>query len=512
MENQARDNTFFMVQTESIRQNLRNISENRRLNLSKLTWTSSVCVTPIRLIVGVAVLLLLTSGISLAVETAHAQAGICDGVSEISMLECEALVSLYQNTNEAGWTQRTNWMLSDNPCEWYGVTCQQGHVTVLALSNNNLSGPIPAEVGELRWLQVLDLAENNLSGSLPIELSNLGLLRWLYLNDNPLTGSLPVGFMNMDSLETLWLYNSQVCQPTHTSLQGWLGSLKDHQPSKQFCPVTATTVSVNIAPSPQTSCNDVTEIPVSECEALIFLFSNSNGIAWSNRENWAQNGSPCSWFGVTCAAEHVTELQLSNNGLDGTLPAQLSDLTELQVLNVSDNPLDGSIPAALTSLTRLTELNTTQTALCQPENNSLFQDWLGNIDTVSDVPLCSEVSALAVAEGEETDEVSEHAADEFSPPTAADMAENESETAPTTADLLANDKVEASESESMAETTTDSKSMAGSAEKAEAVTKSGAAMPQSGGVLADNNRLTLLIVGLLVVGVVGIGLRQAMAE
>lgn len=483
MKNQAKVNTIFMAQKESV-----------------------------RFIMSVAVLLLLTSGVSLVVETAHAQTGICHGVTEISMMECEALVSLYQNTNEAGWTQRTNWMLSDNPCEWYGVTCQQGHVTILALSNNNLSGSIPAEIGELRWLQVLDLAENNLSGSLPIELSNLSLLRWLYLNDNPLTGTLPVSFMNMDSLETLWLYNSQVCQPAHASLQGWLGSLSDHQPSKQLCPVTATTASVNIAPSPQTSCNDVTEIPVSECEALIFLFSKSNGIAWSNRENWAQNASPCSWFGVSCAAEHVTELQLSNNGLDGTLPAQLSDLTELQVLNVSDNRLDGSIPAGLTSLTGLTELNTTNTALCQPENNSLFQDWLGNINTVSEVPGCGEVAALAVGEGEgeETDAVSEHAADEFSP--TADTADSESDTAPTTADLLANDEAQASESESMAETTTDSKSMERSAEKTEAVTKSGAAMPQSGGVLTDSNSLTLLIVSLLIVGVMGLGVRQAMAE
>ena len=57
------------------------------------------------------------------------------------------------------------------------------------LSSNQLSGQIPAELGQLAALAYLNLTSNALSGLIPAELQQLGALTDLYLDDNhQLTG------------------------------------------------------------------------------------------------------------------------------------------------------------------------------------------------------------------------------------------------------------------------------------------------------------------------------------
>lgn len=56
------------------------------------------------------------------------------------------------------------------------------NLKVLNASNNNMTG-VPAEVGQLRNLEVLDLSNNQLTG-LPYELGNLGNLKILNLSGN----------------------------------------------------------------------------------------------------------------------------------------------------------------------------------------------------------------------------------------------------------------------------------------------------------------------------------------
>ncbi|KAG0563388.1 hypothetical protein KC19_8G027100 [Ceratodon purpureus] len=51
----------------------------------------------------------------------------------------------------------------------------------LFMSNNNLSGSIPAELGNLGSLEVLDLASNALSGTLPDSLCQRSTLS-IYLD------------------------------------------------------------------------------------------------------------------------------------------------------------------------------------------------------------------------------------------------------------------------------------------------------------------------------------------
>ena len=76
----------------------------------------------------------------------------CASVTEIPQAECEALVTLYNSTNGASWTNHTNWLTTDTPCSWYGVYCTAGYITQLSLDSNKLTGGIPPELGALSHL------------------------------------------------------------------------------------------------------------------------------------------------------------------------------------------------------------------------------------------------------------------------------------------------------------------------------------------------------------------------
>ena len=81
-------------------------------------------------------------------------------------------------------------------------------------------------------------------------------------------------------------------------------------------------------------CADVSEIPQSECRALVALYDRTaiTGRPWTHSSGWLRTATPCSWYGVTCADGHVTGLNLHSNNLGGALPPELGDLAGLQTL------------------------------------------------------------------------------------------------------------------------------------------------------------------------------------
>jgi hypothetical protein len=99
-------------------------------------------------------------------------------------------------------------------------------------------------------------------------------------------------------------------------------------------------------------------IPVSERDALIELYNSTAGAGWTNNTNWnGAHGTEDTWFGITTsgtgANEHVVGINLENNNLTGTIPAEMEDLSFLESLDMSGNSLSGSIPTVIGNLSNL---------------------------------------------------------------------------------------------------------------------------------------------------------------
>jgi hypothetical protein len=126
--------------------------------------------------------------------------------------------------------------------------------------------------------------------------------------------------------------------------------------------VTTPPTTVTITPPPPSSIEQ-------ERQALLALYNATGGPRWANKKGW-QTGSLDSllagqWSGVTVSMvgvngvnqQHVTRISLSNNRLNGSLPAALINLTYLNSLAISLNPnLTGPIPAEIGGLPNLSQL------------------------------------------------------------------------------------------------------------------------------------------------------------
>ncbi|MEM8893404.1 MAG: leucine-rich repeat domain-containing protein, partial [Bacteroidota bacterium] len=101
----------------------------------------------------------------------------------------------------------------------------------------------------------------------------------------------------------------------------------------------------------------------SDSLALVALYNATDGPNWTNQTGWEIiNGvgapTPVSdWFGVTVSADRVTQLTLTANNLNGNLPAELGDLTNLNSLSLIENQLMGVIPTELGNLSSLVTLD-----------------------------------------------------------------------------------------------------------------------------------------------------------
>ncbi len=90
-----------------------------------------------------------------------------------------------------------------------------------------------------------------------------------------------------------------------------------------------------------------------ECNALLAIFNTTSGGSWTNNTGWATPTDPCTWFGISCDIDGVSELNLKANGLSGPVPPEFGELTNLRVLIVDQNLLTGPLPSELGNLTNL---------------------------------------------------------------------------------------------------------------------------------------------------------------
>jgi len=94
-------------------------------------------------------------------------------------------------------------LCSSDEVELWGDCYSIENTTELHLYNNELTGSIPPEIGNLTNLTNLDLGVNQLTGSIPSEIWNMTNLIYLYLRNNQITGSIPTEIGNLTNLTNL---------------------------------------------------------------------------------------------------------------------------------------------------------------------------------------------------------------------------------------------------------------------------------------------------------------------
>lgn len=218
------------------------------------------------------------------------QAYDCAAATEIPLVECQALVTFYQATDGPTWIENGNWLATESPCSWYGLTCVDGHVESLAIFFNDLQGQLPAALADLSQLRWLDLHNNNIGGPIPAELGRLANLEVLELSWNQLTGPIPAELADLPQLQRLSL--------TDNSLSGLIPA------------------------------------ELGQLANLRYLELSGN-----------QLGGPIPETLADLVA--LEALRLSDNQLKGTIPFGLDQLPALGEVDLSFNQLTGSAPSAL---------------------------------------------------------------------------------------------------------------------------------------------------------------------
>lgn len=328
------------------------------------------------------------------------------------------------NGSELGdWDSR-----DDNPCKWIGITCSpEGLVTQidlqsmellgtvpsqfgslkslqsLVLSETNLSGSIPKEIGDYSGLVLLDLSGNRLTGKIPVEISKLKNLQTLILNSNMLQGIIPPELGNCTGLVNLILYDNQLEGKIpadlgrlrslelfraggNENIEGVLPDELGNCSNLTMLGLAETTISGSI-PSSFGSLKKLKtlalysaqlsgSIPkeIGDCEALENFYLYGNRLSGSIPKElgklqnlqkllvWQNDlvGSIPSELG-NCSTLSVIDISL--NTLTGSIPTSFGNLKNLAELQLSDNMISGSIPAALVNCTFLSQL--------QVDNNQL---------------------------------------------------------------------------------------------------------------------------------------------
>ncbi len=315
----------------------------------------------------IAIVFALTSSLPvLAVDTFS-----CASVTEIPQVECEALIALYNITNGPGWKYTYNWLVTSTPSDWYGVAASGGHVSTLRLSDNQLNGSIPRELGNLPNLLELWLSGNQLSGSIPSELGSLNDLTILYLSNNQLSGSIPPELGSLANLQTLELGWNQLDGSIPPELGNLLGlqalALNSNQLSGSIPPTLGSLTNLIWLVLSQNQLSGNIPPELGNLINLTNIFLGNNQLSGSipavlgNLNNLTHlelgvnklTGSISSSFGNMT---NLVVLNLGQNQLIGSIPIDFGNLSNLLYLDIRNNQLSGSIPAQLGSLTNLQNL------------------------------------------------------------------------------------------------------------------------------------------------------------
>ncbi|MCP4147381.1 MAG: hypothetical protein GY757_06485 [bacterium] len=274
--------------------------------------------------------------------------------------EREALIAFYNATNGDNWKKNTGWKEGELEFDgfsapgtenlWHGITVLDGHVIKIELRSNRMEGILPAELGDLEYLQELHLLHSNkttLTGNIPPELGRLSNLVKLRLRYIGFSGRIPAELGNLENLEELTIYcihDFDRLEPERRA-----SGLKSFRLASIAIghegPIPAELGNLTNLKRLHLSGKFEGSIPVHLTKLVnleeLYISGNITG------------NIPPELGGL----KNLNTLILNGNLLEGSIPAELGGLAKMQKLHLRKNRLSGEIPPVLGDLPALTDLN-----------------------------------------------------------------------------------------------------------------------------------------------------------
>lgn len=228
--------------------------------------------------------------------------------------------------------------------DWAGVGVVEGRVSGINLPDLGLRGAISADLDQLDGLTLLDLSNNDLTGPIPPGLGRLRSLQSIFLHGNRLTGGIPPELSELTNLTILNLDSNRLTGPIPPEL-GDLRGLKELRAGDNFLsgevpPGLWRITGLEVLDLENNQLTGPVPLELGRLPRLRTLDLSRNLLSGPIPRQLVQ-------------ASRLERLELDRNELTGEIPPQLGSLANLYLLNLTRNRLTGPIPTELAQISRL---------------------------------------------------------------------------------------------------------------------------------------------------------------
>jgi Leucine-rich repeat (LRR) protein len=244
--------------------------------------------------------------------------------------------------DRASSTKLVHWNQSVDCCSWEGVTCNEGRVMGLDLTNEAISGGLDnsSSLFSLQYLQNLSLASNSFSTQIPSQFDKLTNLTYLNLSNACFKGQIPIAISHLTRLVTLDL---------STRFEDYyvFDSLKVENPNLNML---------------VQNLSELTEL------YLDHVNISTQGSEWGTA--------------LSSSLPKLRVLSLSNCDLSGPIDSSLTNLQSLSIIRLDKNNFDGPVPESFADFKNLRSLILSDSRL-----NGTFPEKIFHIPTLQTLDL-----------------------------------------------------------------------------------------------------------------------------